>query len=148
MRCPFCSADDTRVIDSRLSDDGDSVRRRRECEVCRERFTTFERAELHLPQVIKSATVIPCMMPYITAQFEARKPGDRPLVVPKGSTNLAFLGQFSEIPDDTVFTVEYSVRSAMTAVYTLLHLDREVTPIYKGSHHLGVLWNAMITSLK
>ena len=54
MRCPFCSADDTRVVDSRLSDDGDSVRRRRECEVCRERFTTFERAELHLPQVIKS----------------------------------------------------------------------------------------------
>ena len=54
MRCPFCSADDTRVIDSRLSDEGDSVRRLRECEVCRERFTTFERAELHLPQVIKS----------------------------------------------------------------------------------------------
>ena len=54
MRCPFCSAADTRVIDSRLSDDGDSVRRRRECEVCAERFTTFERAELHLPQVIKS----------------------------------------------------------------------------------------------
>lgn len=54
MRCPFCSADETRVIDSRLADDGDSVRRRRECEVCRERFTTFERAELKLPQVIKS----------------------------------------------------------------------------------------------
>ncbi len=54
MRCPFCSADETRVIDSRLSDSGDSVRRRRECEVCGERFTTFERAELKLPQVIKS----------------------------------------------------------------------------------------------
>jgi len=54
MRCPFCSADDTRVIDSRLSEEGDAVRRRRECEVCRERFTTFERAELRLPQVIKS----------------------------------------------------------------------------------------------
>ena len=54
MRCPFCSADETRVIDSRLSEEGDSVRRRRECEVCRERFTTFERAELRLPQVIKS----------------------------------------------------------------------------------------------
>jgi transcriptional repressor NrdR len=54
MRCPFCSADETRVIDSRLSEDGDSVRRRRECEVCGERFTTFERAELRLPQVIKS----------------------------------------------------------------------------------------------
>ena len=54
MRCPFCSVDETRVIDSRLSEDGSSVRRRRECEVCRERFTTFERAELRLPQLIKS----------------------------------------------------------------------------------------------
>jgi transcriptional repressor NrdR len=54
MRCPFCSADETSVIDSRLAEDGSTVRRRRECEVCRERFTTFERAELKLPQVIKS----------------------------------------------------------------------------------------------
>lgn len=54
MKCPFCSADETRVVDSRLADDGDSVRRRRECEVCNARFTTFERAELRLPQVIKS----------------------------------------------------------------------------------------------
>jgi transcriptional repressor NrdR len=54
MRCPFCLADETSVIDSRLSEDGDCVRRRRECEVCHERFTTFERAELKLPQVIKS----------------------------------------------------------------------------------------------
>jgi len=54
MRCPFCSADETRVIDSRLSEDGGSVRRRRECEVCGERFTTFERAELKMPQVVKS----------------------------------------------------------------------------------------------
>jgi len=54
MRCPFCSVDETRVIDSRLSEDGSSVRRRRECEVCRERFTTFERAELRLPQLIKT----------------------------------------------------------------------------------------------
>ena len=54
MRCPFCSADDTRVIDSRLGDGGDSVRRRRECLSCKERFTTYERAELRMPQVIKS----------------------------------------------------------------------------------------------
>jgi len=54
MRCPFCSADETRVIDSRLSEDGGSVRRRRECEVCGERFTTFERAELKMPQIVKS----------------------------------------------------------------------------------------------
>lgn len=54
MRCPFCAAEDTRVIDSRLADEGDSVRRRRECTACQERFTTFERAELRLPRVIKS----------------------------------------------------------------------------------------------
>jgi len=54
MRCPFCSAEDTRVVDSRLADAGDSVRRRRECLSCKERFTTFERAELRMPLVIKS----------------------------------------------------------------------------------------------
>ena len=54
MRCPFCGAQDTRVIDSRLAQDGDQVRRRRECAECRERFTTFEVAELTLPRVIKT----------------------------------------------------------------------------------------------
>lgn len=54
MRCPFCFAEDTRVVDSRLADSGDSVRRRRECLSCHERFTTFEHAELRMPQVIKS----------------------------------------------------------------------------------------------
>ena len=54
MQCPFCNDSDTRVIDSRLAGEGDSVRRRRECQACRERFTTFETAELNLPRVIKS----------------------------------------------------------------------------------------------
>jgi len=54
MHCPFCGENDTRVIDSRLSGDGDSVRRRRECMICKERFTTFETAELNLPRIIKS----------------------------------------------------------------------------------------------
>jgi len=53
MRCPFCLAPDTRVIDSRLSGEGDQVRRRRECTKCEERFTTFESAELVMPRVIK-----------------------------------------------------------------------------------------------
>ena len=53
MRCPFCGAQDTKVIDSRLSGDGDQVRRRRECALCRERFTTYESAELNLPRVVK-----------------------------------------------------------------------------------------------
>jgi transcriptional repressor NrdR len=53
MRCPFCGAQDTKVVDSRLSGDGDQVRRRRECLVCKDRFTTYEAAELNLPRVIK-----------------------------------------------------------------------------------------------
>ena len=54
MKCPYCKADDTAVIDSRLSEDGDSVRRRRECEACHKRFTTYERVELHMPMVVKT----------------------------------------------------------------------------------------------
>ena len=53
MRCPFCAAQDTRVIDSRLASEGDQVRRRRECASCKERFTTYEVAELTLPKLIK-----------------------------------------------------------------------------------------------
>ncbi len=53
MRCPFCTAQDTRVLDSRLANEGDQVRRRRECNVCKERFTTFEVAELTMPRVVK-----------------------------------------------------------------------------------------------
>ena len=53
MRCPFCGATDTRVIDSRLAGDGSQVRRRRECSDCKERYTTFESAELDLPRIVK-----------------------------------------------------------------------------------------------
>ncbi len=53
MRCPFCGTDDSKVIDSRLSTDGDSIRRRRSCIGCNERFTTYETAELTLPILIK-----------------------------------------------------------------------------------------------
>ena len=54
MRCPFCQSENTRVIDSRESDEGETVRRRRACQDCDERYTTYERVELHLPQVVKS----------------------------------------------------------------------------------------------
>jgi transcriptional repressor NrdR len=53
MRCPFCGAQDTKVVDSRLSGEGDQVRRRRMCVVCKERFTTYESAELNLPRIVK-----------------------------------------------------------------------------------------------
>jgi oleate hydratase len=99
----------------------------------------------HREAILAASNVIPCMMPYITSQFLVRKIGDRPKVVPDGSTNFAFLGQFSELPDDVVFTVEYSIRSAQTAVYTLLKLDRKPTPIYKGVEDPRVLLEALET---
>ncbi len=95
--------------------------------------------------ILESSNVIPCVMPYITSQFLVRKAGDRPHVVPKGSKNLAFIGQFSELPDDVVFTVEYSVRSAQTAVYALLGADRKVPPMYKGLHDPRVVFAALQT---
>ena len=54
MKCPFCGSDDTQVIDSRVSEPGDSIRRRRRCAACQKRFTTYETVELRLPQVVKS----------------------------------------------------------------------------------------------
>lgn len=106
------------------------------------------RFDAHAPYILESAICIPCMMPYITSQFMPRSKGDRPPVVPRGSTNFAFIGQFCEIPEDVVFTVEYSVRSAQTAVYSLLKLDKKVSPIYKGHHDTGVLLNSFKAMLK
>ena len=101
-----------------------------------------------LPHILKTSICIPVMMPFITSQFLVRAKGDRPQVVPEGSTNLAFIGQFCEIPDDVVFTVEYSVRSAQTAVYSLLKLDKQVSPLYKGQYDARVLVNSLTTMFK
>jgi len=81
-------------------------------------------------------------MPFIDSQFQPRTPGDRPQVIPEGSTNFAFLGQFVEVPNDCVFTVEYSVRTAQTAVYSLLNLKKNVLPVYDGRHDINVLLHA------
>jgi len=86
---------------------------------------------------------LPCMMPYIDSQFMPRVPDDRPLVIPHGAKNFAFLGQFVEVPHDCVFTVEYSVRTAQTAVFGLLDLKREVSPVYRGDHDIHVLMDAL-----
>jgi transcriptional repressor NrdR len=55
MKCPFCKADDTGVLDTRVSEDGDAIRRRRECASCAKRFTTYERVELQMPMVVKTS---------------------------------------------------------------------------------------------
>ncbi|MGL5766057.1 MAG: oleate hydratase [Sarcina sp.] len=96
-----------------------------------------------IDEILKTDKVIPVMMPYITSQFMPRVLGDRPNVVPEGSVNLAFLGQFSEIPDDVVFTVEYSVRSAMIATYTLLKLNKVPPVIHPSQYDIRVLSKAM-----
>ena len=72
----------------------------------------------------------PCMMPYVTTFFMPRAEGDRPKVVPDGSVNLAFVGQFADTPRDTVFTTEYSIRTGMEAVYTLCNVDRGVPEVW------------------
>lgn len=95
--------------------------------------------------IIDDALCIPCMMPFVTSQFMPRVKGDRPDVVPAGAKNFAFIGQFCEIPNDVVFTVEYSVRSAQMAVYALLGIDQEIPPVFKGQHDVGVLFNALKT---
>lgn len=88
---------------------------------------------------------IPTVMPYITSQFMPRGIKDRPTIIPEGSTNLAFIGQFVELPGDVVFTVETSVRTAMTAVYRMLHLDRPVDPLFEGQYDIRMVKAGMLT---
>jgi oleate hydratase len=94
------------------------------------------------PEILRTSVCIPCMMPFITSQFLRREKGDRPAVVPDGTRNLALIGQFCELSDDVVFTVEYSIRSAQTAVYALLGLNREPPAVYKGKYDPRVLLKA------
>ncbi len=91
-----------------------------------------------------SAHCIPCMMPYITAFFMPRTKGDRPQVVPEGCVNFAFLGQFADTVRDTVFTTEYSVRTAMEAVYTLLDVDRGVPEVWGSVYDVRALLDATV----
>lgn len=102
------------------------------------------RMEADAKKILERCTCIPCMMPFITSEFLRRAKGDRPQVVPERSKNLAFIGQFCEIPDDVVFTVEYSIRSAQTAVYSLLKLNRTPPPVYKGHYNPRVLLKAFL----
>jgi oleate hydratase len=97
---------------------------------------------------VASANCIPCRMPYVTSMFMPRLASDRPLPVPSGSKNLAFISQFVEIPDDVVFTVEYSVRAAQTAVYQLLGVDRKVPPVTPHAKKLQVQFQALLKAFK
>jgi oleate hydratase len=100
------------------------------------------RLQAHTAGILDACTCIPCMMPFITSQFLPRSKGDRAMIRPDGSKNLAFVGQYCELPDDVVFTVEYSIRSAQMAVYLSLGLERKPPPVYKGQFNPRVLLEA------
>ena len=91
-----------------------------------------------------SAKTVPVMMPYITAFFMPREKGDRPNVVPDGAVNFAFLGQFAETARDTIFTTEYSIRTGMEAVYSLLDIDRGVPEVWGSTYDVRALVDASV----
>jgi oleate hydratase len=96
--------------------------------------------------MFREAVVRPCMMPLITSQFMPRRAGDRPDVVPQGAQNFACLGQYCEQTHDVVFTVEYSVRSAMTAVHRLAG-GKPSPPVKRTDRNPIVIANALRTIL-
>lgn len=118
----------------------------RECtgeEVCREWLYHIGVDEDRIEDLAANAcNTTTCYMPYINAFFQPRKKTDRPLVVPKGSVNFAFIGQFAETPRDTIFTTEYSIRTGMEAVYTLMNVDRAVPEVWGSQYDIRELLRA------
>ena len=128
---------------------GDYVKKpMRECtgkEICMEWLYHIGVPEDQIEDLAEtSANTVPCMMPYITAFFMPRAYGDRPDVVPAGAVNFAFLGQFAETKRDTIFTTEYSMRTGMEAVYTLLNVDRGVPEVWGSVYDLRALLDATV----
>lgn len=128
---------------------GDYVKKAmRDCtgkEICMEWLYHMGVPEDQIPELAeKSANTVPCMMPYITAFFMPREKGDRPNVVPEKSVNFAFLGQFAETKRDTIFTTEYSIRTGMEAVYTLLNVDRGVPEVWGSTYDVRDLLNSTV----
>ncbi|MCY1715172.1 oleate hydratase [Caproiciproducens galactitolivorans] len=114
-------------------------------EICMEWLYHMGVPESKIPELAeKSANTIPCMMPYVTAFFMPRTKEDRPLVVPEGAVNFAFLGQFAETARDTIFTTEYSIRTGMEAVYTLLNVDRGVPEVWGSVYDVRDLLNSTV----
>lgn len=87
-------------------------------------------------EVLSHSYISTCMMPYITSQFMPRKETDRPKNVPEGCTNIGFLGQYVEVPEDVVFTVEMSVRTGLEAVYKLTGLEKDVLEVYPSKYDI------------
>jgi oleate hydratase len=98
----------------------------------------------HAEAIIETSTCIPCLMPYAGSVMLCRGSDDRAPVVPEGTVNLAFLGQFCEQPGDVAFTMEYSVRSARTAVHELTGRGPGALPVYRGYLDPAVLWRNLM----
>lgn len=112
-------------------------------EVCREWLYHIGIPTNEIDSLAKEAcNTTTCFMPYINAFFQPRKNEDRPHVVPDGAVNFAFLGQFTETPRDTIFTIEYSMRTGMESVYTLLDIDRGVPEVWGSKYDVRELLRA------
>lgn len=107
-------------------------------EILTEVLSHFHFMEELLP-ILNSSRCLPCLRPYGASALMPRERGTRPHVIPKGSTNFAFIGPFSEVPHEPAFTLEYSVRSAQMAVYQLLSLEKPVAALQRGTHEVGDL---------
>ena len=120
----------------------------RECtgkEICMEWLYHLGVPESEIEDLAEhSANTVPVMMPYIDAFFMPRTDTDRPKIVPEGAVNFAFIGQFAETARDTIFTTEYSMRTSMEAVYTLLNIDRGVPEVWGSTYDIRDLLNATI----
>ena len=103
--------------------------------------------EAKIDSILEHTKVSTSMMPYITSQFMPRKIDDRPKVIPEGCVNLAFIGQFVELPGDVVFTVETSVRTAMMAVWGLTGLEKPMIPMYEPMYDVRVIMESMRVTL-
>ena len=128
---------------------GDYIKKpMRECtgkEICMEWLYHLGVPEYEIEDMAEhSANTVPVMMPYIDAFFMPRAIEDRPKVVPDGAVNFAFLGQFAELPRDTIFTTEYSMRTGMEAVYTLLNVDRGVPEVWGSVYDIRALLDATV----
>ena len=111
-------------------------------EVCEEWLYHIGIPNNEIEECAEKCNTTTCYMPYINAFFQPREEKDRPLVVPKESINFAFIGQFAETPRDTIFTTEYSIRTGMEAVYTLLNIDRAVPEVWGSKYDVRELLRA------
>lgn len=99
--------------------------------------------QAQIPALLASSNCIPCRLPFTTSQFMPRAAGDRPDVIPAGTSRFAVVGQYCEIPGNVVYTVEYSVHAARLAVTALLGLDTPVPAAYEGLEHPNALVEAL-----